>query len=266
MANKFDLCAFGADMIMEGVVAVPKLLLHNYASLGLQEGEVILILELMSIRDKNPYPTSEDLGRLMGIDTQRIESMLGRLMEQGILSMDKTFDSVANTQVPAYSMQGMMEKISDIWAVEKAQQMEQRIIQVENQALGKVEPNKTAGNPAPATAKTASTLIKTFEKEFGRPLTEIECSNIIEWHEGSGFPQELVLEALKRAVLNQTTNWRYINSILREWDKKNLRTLQEIYLDDARFQAKQSQSKGGKSRPASQKTSSLKDKYKDIYL
>ena len=82
MTIKLDLCAFGADLILEGVIAVPKLLLHNYTSLGLNEGEVILILELISLRDRKPYPTPGELADLMGIEAEKAESMLGRLMEE----------------------------------------------------------------------------------------------------------------------------------------------------------------------------------------
>lgn len=253
MANKLDLCAFGAELVVEGTVALPKLLLHNYSRLGLQEGEFILILQLIGLRDRKPFPTPDELGKLMGIGTDRVESMLGRLMEEKILSMDKVYDSLSEQLVPAYSIQGLIERLADIWAMEKAKQLASAKQVVKNQTLNT---DKLGDGTA--------TLIKAFEKEFGRPLTEIECSNILEWQ--SSFSQELILEALKRAVLNQIPSWRYIHSILREWDRKNLRTLQEINADDARYQAKQNQAKTGKPRVPGGKGTDLKDKYKDFYL
>ncbi len=254
MANKANLCGdFGADLMLAGVVPVPKLLLYNYSLLGLQEGEVILILQLISLRQDNPYPSPAELADLMGIGSERVENMLGRLIEDKIISIEKIFLPQTGQLVPAYALGGLMEKLSEIWAVSKARDLEERKKAVKGQTTltGKLN-------------NEIRVLVKAFEQEFGRPLTEIECTNVIEWQEGCGFSQELILEALKRAVLNQTPNWRYINSILREWDKKNIRTLQAVFEDDKRFQERQNRLRSGKN-PSAGKVAP-KDKYKDFYL
>ena len=256
MRKKSDLCGdFGAHLLCEGVVAVPKMLLRNFTRIGLQEGDFVLILHLICLRNSRPYPSTGELAELIGVGVERVENMLGRMMEEGFLSVENIYVPETGGLTPAYSLGGLMEKLSEIWAQEKAQGIEasnkvsKRQESVKNRVSGGIRP-----------------LIKSFEEEFGRPLTEIECSNIIEWHEGCEFPQELIQEALKRAVLNQTPNWRYINSILREWNKKNLKTLQEVFEDDARFQARQNQFKAGAKAKITAKGSTLKDKYKDIYL
>lgn len=257
MTKKSDLCGdFGADLLFEGVVAVPRLLLHNYARLGLQEGEVILILQLISLRERNSYPSTGELAALMGVNPERIENIIGRLIEESFLSVAQVYAPQTGQVGFAYSLTGLMEKLSEIWAQDKAKCIEER-----KKALKEKTPVISKLNAG------TRNLVKAFEQEFGRPLTEIECSNIIEWNEGCGFPQELIFEALKRAVLNQTPNWRYINSILREWDKKNLKTLQDVFEDDARFKARQSQLKGGaRTKSSAGKSPLAKEKYKDFYL
>ncbi len=254
MASKDHYGAFGSDLIFEGVVAVPKVLLHNYTRLELRDAEVLLILHLLSLREREPYPSPSRLGGLMGIETERVEAMLGRLVEQKILSIERIYDPDKSDLIPAYSLHGLMEKLSEFWAVDKHFKQEQ------------AKNIKQTGVTSDKLAAGVKTLVKTFEKEFGRPLTEIECSNIIEWHDGCGFSQELILEALKRAVLNQTTNWRYINSILREWDRKNLRTLQDVWDDDARFQARQGKQKSSKPRNHAGRSLDNGDKFKDFSL
>ncbi len=257
MANRTNLCGdFGADLMLSGVVPVPKLLLYNYALLGLQEDEVILILQLISLRHENPYPAPAELAELMGVSSERVENMLGRLIEGKIISIEKIFLPQDRQLVPAYAFSGLMEKLSEIWAVGKARNLEERkkAIKDKSSLSGKLS-NETR------------VLVKAFEQEFGRALSEIECTNIIEWHEGCGFSQEIILEALKRAVLNHTSNWRYINSILREWDKKNIRTLQAVIEDDKRFQEqhqRQDRPRNGKNQGAGKVAP--KDKYKDFYL
>lgn len=57
--------------------------------------------------------------------------------------------------------------------------------------------------------------------------------------------EELVIEALKRAVLNNKRFWNYVESILRGWLNKGLKTLQEVEADDAQYKV---QIEGGKKR------------------
>jgi DNA replication protein len=246
--------AFGSDLIFDGVVAVPKLLLFNYARLELREGEVLLLLQLLSLREKYPYPSPVQLAELMGTEVERVETMLGRLIEQNVLSVEKIFDPFTNEIIPTYSLHGLMDKLSELWAMDK---------------LHKQERAKTLKKPSKTSDKLEvgiKELVKAFEREFGRPLTEIECSNIVEWHVGCGFSQELILEALKRAVLNQITSWKYIRSILQEWDRKNLRTLQDVLQDDANFHARQGKPKVNKTRTPAARSLGKQDKFKDFSL
>lgn len=66
-----------------------------------------------------------------------------------------------------------------------------------------------------------------IEESFGRPISAIEYEIIKSWFE-SGFTNELVLEALKEAVFNGVTNLRYIDTILYEWSKKGIKTVEDV--------------------------------------
>ena len=63
--------------------------------------------------------------------------------------------------------------------------------------------------------------------EFGRTLSPMEYEIIGAWIE-SGFSEELIEEALKEAVYNGVSNLRYIDKILYEWQKKGVKTKQDI--------------------------------------
>jgi DnaD/phage-associated family protein len=75
-------------------------------------------------------------------------------------------------------------------------------------------------------------LVTVFEKEFGRPLSPIENKKIQDM--GEEFGPELVGEALGRAVLSGKLNLRYIDAILIDWHKNNLKTLREIFEHDTK--------------------------------
>ena len=42
------------------------------------------------------------------------------------------------------------------------------------------------------------------------------------------YSEELILEALKEAVYNGATNIRYVDTILYEWNKNNLKTKEDV--------------------------------------
>jgi DnaD/phage-associated family protein len=89
-------------------------------------------------------------------------------------------------------------------------------------------------DPAPAPARTE--IFSTFEKEFGRPLSPLEYGQITQWEKE--FSLALILEALKRAVLGGKHNFKYINSILLEWHRNNVQTIQAVREYDDVFKAR----------------------------
>ena len=70
-------------------------------------------------------------------------------------------------------------------------------------------------------------LFSIFEKEFGRTLSPIEYELINAWKENH-FSEELILAALKEAVLNGVSNLRYIDKILYEWNRKGIKNVSEL--------------------------------------
>lgn len=70
-------------------------------------------------------------------------------------------------------------------------------------------------------------IFKAFEKELGRTLSSMELEIINGWLI-SGTPEELVLGALKEAVYNGVNNFRYIDKIIYEWEKKGFKTMNDV--------------------------------------
>ena len=85
-----------------------------------------------------------------------------------------------------------------------------------------------------------SNVFEAIEKEFARPITPVEYQIIEAWLE-SGTSEELILEALKEAVYSGVTSLRYIDKILFEWEKKGIKTREDV--DKNRKNFKQNQDK-----------------------
>ncbi|MDD4239624.1 MAG: DnaD domain protein [Desulfotomaculaceae bacterium] len=87
-------------------------------------------------------------------------------------------------------------------------------------------------------------LTGAFEQEFGRPLLPVEIKQLNDWAKESTTP--VILEALKYASFAGKFQLRYINGILTNWLKNNLRTVQQINAHEAAFKLRNGP-KGGKS-------------------
>ena len=76
---------------------------------------------------------------------------------------------------------------------------------------------------------TEDKIFTSFENEFGRPLSSIEYELINNWIK-KGVGEELILSALKEAIFNGTLTFRYIDSILTEWQRKGFKTPNDVSL------------------------------------
>ena len=70
-------------------------------------------------------------------------------------------------------------------------------------------------------------VFKVFERELGRTMSSMELELINGWLI-SGTPEELVLGALREAVYNGVSNFRYIDKIIYEWEKKGFKTMEDV--------------------------------------
>ena len=72
-----------------------------------------------------------------------------------------------------------------------------------------------------------SNIFEVIEKEFGRTLTPMEYEISKAWLD-NGMSEDLIKEAVKEAVMNNVTNFRYIDKILYEWGKNNIKTVEDV--------------------------------------
>lgn len=75
--------------------------------------------------------------------------------------------------------------------------------------------------------KEKTSIFSFIEKEFGRTLSPIESEIIKSWIE-NGNSEEIVQEAVREATFNGVSNLRYIDKILYEWEKKGIKTKEDV--------------------------------------
>lgn len=108
-------------------------------------------------------------------------------------------------------------------------------------------PNNSSSS---STARARTEIMSVFEKEFGRLLSPMEIEQITQWEKEHS--QDIILEALKRAALGGNHTFKYINGILLQWKKNNIRTIQEVERLEADFKARKADRPRARGAPVRQ--------------
>lgn len=214
--------AFGAELLLKGTTSIPNLLLLYYKKMGITESEMMLLIMLFHFREdmKDYYPSAARLAENMTMDEYKIRNDLVSLMEKQLLAITQKFNHDTNSVHNAYDFTPLYERISELWACD-----EMLALQLAQKALKEQEELKVQDNNLHD--MDLAKVYKAFEQEFGRLLSPMEIDQIRDWLEENPNP-EIVLEGLKTSVLQGKRSFKYIDSILFEWKKKGIKTINEV--------------------------------------
>jgi len=245
--------SFTQALFFSGVVSIPKYLLTHYTNIGLNDLEVMVLIQILCEAESNPYPSIATLAGRMSAASGDIEEVVGQLVERKLLVIERYWNSIEQKWGNTYSFVKLIDELAELWAIERSQQLDEERTLKQNQSSP--QPTVNPVNPS------MENLVHIFEQELGRLLTHLECENIDRWL-SSSFSEEIIIEALRRGVSAGIRNFRYLDSILREWEKKGLRTRSEIEAEDAYFQARQEK----KTTKAKNVPKTASNKYDNFYL
>ena len=178
-------------------ITVPLLFFKEYKKLNINLEEFIF---LMYLKDKgntftfDPKSMSEELG----LDIKDILGFISSLTDKKLLLID-TFKNDKGTLEEKVDITLFYEKMASIISDEVIKDNE---VLVDN------------------------SIFTVIEKEFGRTLSPSELEFIKAW--SSTFDSGVIVEAVKEAVLNGVSSIRYIDKILYEWDKKGIKTKEDV--------------------------------------
>ena len=208
-----------------GNTTVSNLILKNYKGIGLSDEEMMLILHLISFQSVgNSFPTISELENCMSANASRIMSLLQRLIRESYLSIEEESDLKTGMRSEWYSFDVLYRKIANY--------------------VGDQQPVESAKVP------DQKNLITVFEEEFGRPLSPIECENIIMWVEQDGYSESLIFAALREAVISGKLFFRYVDRILYEWSRNHIKTPEQAREYSLKF--RKHQQKGERPLPVYQ--------------
>lgn len=192
-------------------VHIPTKLLTSYKTLGLNETEVMIILQIHRfLQNGTEFPTPAEIAAHLTIDEQACSNLLRKLLQKDFLKIEQ-LENKENQLTEIYSFDPLWEKIY----------------------LEKEEITDPAEN--------IGTIFVLFEQEFGRPLSPFEIETINTWLDEDNFVPELIKAALRESVLMSKLNFNYIDRILRNWKQKGIHTVEQARESSKEFRNRQTQ-------------------------
>ncbi|MEC3795636.1 DNA replication protein DnaD [Bacillus velezensis] len=199
------------DMQELGISSIPNLLLTHYRQLGLNETELILLLKIKMHLEKGSYfPTPFELQSGMSISAEECTSCLRMFIQKGFLFIEECEDH-NGIKFEKYSLQPLWAKLYDYMQHSQNETQER------------------------TSEREQKSLYTTFEEEFGRPLSPLECETLAIWQDQDQHDAILIKHALKEAVLSGKLSFRYIDRILFEWKKNGFKTVEQAKAHSQKF-------------------------------
>lgn len=185
------------DIFRQGNLVIPLFLLKNYNKFHLTISEFLFLMYLYNKGDKtvfNPEIISADLS----LDLAKVMEYIASLGEKHLLSVD-TIKNEKGLSEDIINLDNFYHKITSIMTEE-------------------IVAKKDHSN---------SNIFGVIEKEFGRTLSPMEYEIIKAWLDNN-MSEEIITEALKEATFNGVSNLRYIDKILYEWEKRGIKTKEDV--------------------------------------
>lgn len=191
-------------------IVVPLLFFKEYKKLNISLEEFMFLMYLKDKGDTftfDPKKISEELGMSM----KDILSFISSLTDKKLLLIN-TFKNEKGIVEEKIDISLFYEKVASIICDD---------VVLENKE------------------EVDSSIFSSIEKEFGRTLNSSEIEFIKAW--ASTFDTGVIIEAVKEAVLNGVSSIRYIDKILYEWDKKGIKTSNDVrhFLDNKNKEIKE---------------------------
>ena len=199
---------FHEHWIYSGSTSVPNALLQNYRKLQLTADECFLIAWLMQRHPEESFVIDVRATCIQfGIDERQLFSIIQHLMDRQVLEI-KQREAKDGKKVDYYSFKPLLRQLEVLF--------KQSSFSVEKMSQKDVN------------------VLALIEQEFNRQLSGFEIEMISGWIHKDKYPQELIVAALKEAILNQAHNVKYIDRILLAWKNKGIKSAQQLAASETR--------------------------------
>lgn len=187
------------EFFKDGNIVIPMYFLKRYKDFGISSEEFIFLMYLYNLGNKFSFDPNK-FALELNIEILKVMEYIDKLSTKKLIRVEV----VKNDN-------GVMEEtiiLDDFYS-------KLSLITIDEVVK---EDNSSADN---------SNIFEIIEKEFARTLTPMEYEISKAWLD-NGMSEELIKEAIKEATFNGVSNLRYIDKILYEWGKNDIKTAQDV--------------------------------------
>lgn len=168
------------ELIKCNSVNIYKLLLENYRKLGLNEVELVVLMNLFLDNEKGVQVLKfQALSQKMSVTVDESTKALQSLIDKGFLSIDIEYDSLQKA-IEKYDLKLTCQKLEKLFEID-------------------IESNKM------------TSIISILEKEKGYPLSSNELVIVTKWNK---YSINEIHQAIMKAKEKNINSIKYIDSIL----------------------------------------------------
>ena len=183
------------DLLKQRDYVVPSFLIEKHNILGISSDNVILLIYL--INQNTPIICDyQKISSDLNIDLITVMTKINELKSKKLIEVELKKNSASKLE-EYISLDLLYNKVFLEFIDEKEEKSEED-----------------------------SNIFSTFEKELGRTLSPIEYELLNAWLEQ--YNKDIIIEALKEAVISDAKNFRYIDRILFDWNNKGINSLDKL--------------------------------------
>lgn len=188
-------------------------LLAYYPQLKISDSEIILIMQLELFAQKGEnFPSNEQIAANTNFSSAEIADIIQRLIEKNYLAIDQVTDKKGRIG-NQFNLDQLYIKLDELLA---------------KNILPNAEKGITESSSSTVDNSPLNQLMRQFEIEFGRYLSPIEREEVAAWLNVDHYDPEIIKLALREAVLSQAYSLKYVDRVLLNWQRHNLKTTSEV--------------------------------------
>lgn len=197
------------SLMAERPIIIPRMIFNNYKRLNITEEELIILIFIIDLGNKIRYNPDIFVEELK-IEKFKVMELLNSLYEKKLINIIVEKNKFNKTE-EFISLDLLYNKILNLFKETKDNNIEN------------------------------TDIFSIFEKEFGRTLSPMEYEIIKGWINDK-FSYEIIIEALKEAIYNNVTSLSYIDKILYDWNRKGLKTREDVIKDKNNYREQKKKS------------------------
>ncbi|CCI85576.1 DnaD domain protein [Lactobacillus pasteurii] len=196
-----------------GFSTLQNSLIAYYSKLNISDAEFVLIVQLEAFFQKGDnFPSNEKIAANTNMSVSEIAGLIQRLIEKNYLTIEQITDNQGRIG-NCYSLAGLYDRLEEYLT-------NNVVIKADNKQ--EIKPADNIDN------SPINLLLRKFEIEFGRYLSPIEREEIAAWIEADHYSPDIIELALRESVLSQVYSLKYVDRILLNWQRHNLKTAEDV--------------------------------------